>query len=165
VVGEEQPSGDAVERQRLSKKTVIHPIGAIDRDLQMCVLATTKLIQAIGRNSGRMPKSVRHNGFPDLRVNPKNHLSGLQRTFDLRDAHLVFLKIVGEVTGAGAFIAHYTKIVASGGAVGEMDGRAPAVHPRAPEPRPPLGDGAFAPPILWMLMVTSDPQSHRVRWL
>src|SRR5438034_1041729 len=31
VVGEEQPSGDAVERQRLSKKTVIHPIGAIDR--------------------------------------------------------------------------------------------------------------------------------------
>src|SRR5207249_2456801 len=58
VVGEEQPSGDAVERQRLSKKTVIHPIGAIDRDLQMCVLATTKLIQAIGRNGGRMPKSV-----------------------------------------------------------------------------------------------------------
>src|SRR2546427_49095 len=44
VVSEEQPSRDAVERQRFSKKDVIHSIGAIDRDLEMCVRATAKLI-------------------------------------------------------------------------------------------------------------------------
>ena len=44
VVSEEQLSRDAVERQRFSKKDVIHSIGAIDRDLEMCVRATAKLI-------------------------------------------------------------------------------------------------------------------------
>ena len=80
----------------------------------------------------------------------------MQRTFDVGDAHLVFLKIVGEVAGAGSFIAHYTKILASDSAIGEMDFRASAVHPRAAEPGSAKGDGAFPLPILWIVIATPD---------
>jgi hypothetical protein len=44
VVGEEQSRGDAIEGQGLSKKDVIHPIGAFDLNFQTRVLAAAKLI-------------------------------------------------------------------------------------------------------------------------
>src|SRR4030095_13691572 len=80
---DEQSSGEAIERQLLSEKFVIHSIGAIHGDLEMRVLAPAKLVYSVSRNSGRVPKLVRQNGFPKLRVDPKNGVSGMQRAFDI----------------------------------------------------------------------------------
>ena len=80
----------------------------------------------------------------------------MQQAFDLGDTHLVLFKIVREITSAGSFIAHYAKILASDGAIGEMDFGVPAIHPPAAEPGPPQGDGAIASPILWIVILTPD---------
>src|SRR5215470_20025902 len=50
VAGDKQPGGDMIERQRLAEKLIIHAIVAIDFDLQPCVFAATKLVEAVCRN-------------------------------------------------------------------------------------------------------------------
>ncbi len=144
VVGEEQSSSDSVEWQGLSKEDIIHPIGAIDLDLQARVLASAKLIYAIDGNRGRAPKFVWQNGFPKLGVDPKNYLGRIQRAFDIGDADLMFFEIVGEITSADSFIAHYPKILASDGAISEMNFGARAVHPDTAESGPLQRDGSIA---------------------
>ena len=83
IIGKEQSCGDAIEGQSFSKEIVVHPVRTVDRNLEMRVLAAAKLIYAIGGDSGRVAKFVRHNGLPNLRVNPKNRFRWIQKAFDI----------------------------------------------------------------------------------
>ena len=83
IIGEQQSCGDAIERQGFPKEIVLHPVRVVDRNLEMRVLAAAKLVYAIGGHGRRMAKFVRDNGFPNLRVNPKNRLRWMQRAFDI----------------------------------------------------------------------------------
>src|SRR6266516_122706 len=165
VVGEKQSSRDFVEWQRLPEEDVIHPIGAIDLDLEARVLASMKLIYANGGNCERAPKFVRQNGFPKLGIDPKNRLGWMQQAFDICDADLVFFEIVSEVAGADAFIACYAKILASDGAISEMNFRARAVHPYSAESGPLQRDRSVASPILRVAILAPDRETNGGRTL
>src|SRR5437879_13817802 len=89
----------------------------------------------------------------------------MQQAFDLGDTHLVLFKIVREITSAGSFIAHYAKILASDGAIGEMDFGVPAIHPHAAEPGLRQGDGAIASTIVWIVIMNADGEMDGGRTL
>src|SRR5438067_8821093 len=89
----------------------------------------------------------------------------MQRAFDIGDAHLVFLKIIGEITGADALIACYTKTFASDGAIGETDFGAGAVHPRAAEPGSFQRDCSIASPVLRIVILSPDGETDGGRTL
>src|SRR5882724_6903153 len=72
IVGEKQLRRDAVERQRFSQKDVVHSICAIHLDLQPCVFAAVKLVNAIGGDIWRPPKLEWRHSLRELRVDPKN---------------------------------------------------------------------------------------------
>ena len=165
VIGKEQSAGDPVERQRLSEKLIIHAVAAIDFNLETGILAAAKLIEAVGREDGRAPKFVRRNGFPKLRLDPKDGLRRMQRAFDVRDTDFVFLKIISKSAGADALVPRHVKIFESQCAVGEMDSAGGAIHPDAAEPRPIKGDCAIASPILRVAIRAPNRQTNRGRML
>src|SRR4030095_13946158 len=165
VVGEEQSSTNSVEWQRLSKEDVIHPIGVIDLDLQARIFASAKLIYAIDGNGGRAPEFVRQNGFPKLGVDPENCLGRLQQAFNIGDPDLVFFEIVGEGTGTGSFIAHYPKILASDGAISEMNFSARAVHPDTAESGPLQRYGSITSPIRRVAILAPNRETNSGRTL
>src|SRR6266404_1208796 len=136
-----------------------------NRWLETGILAAAKLVQSVCRNSGRVSKLVRQNGFPKLWVDPKNHVGGMQRAFDIRDAHLVLLKIIGEITGPDALIPYYTKTFASDGAIGEMDFRARAVHPDAAEPGSLQYNCSIASPVFRIVILSPDGETDGGRTL
>ena len=83
IVCVQQPTGDAVERQRVSKKDVVHTTAAIHLDLQTRVFTAAKLINAIGGNCRRAPEFVWRHSLRKLRVDPENRLGRIQRAFDI----------------------------------------------------------------------------------
>ena len=76
VVCEKKSPGDAIERQSLAQKSVVHAVGCIDRDFEPRILAAAKLVNAVCSNIGRLPEFIRHNRLPQRRVNPKNRVGG-----------------------------------------------------------------------------------------
>src|SRR5262249_34906850 len=100
----------------------------------------------IGDDIGRTPKLVRHNSFPGRWVDPENYLGGIQRAADVRDLHLLFLEIVCETAGAGAFVARDVKVFAGERAIRTTNSRVSTVHPRSAKPAGPQNSGAVAPP-------------------
>src|SRR6266704_1461246 len=77
----------------------------------------------------------------------------------------MFLEVVGESAGADPFVAHYPEIVASDGAVGEMEFGASAVHPDAAKSGPLQGEGSIASPIHRIMILTANRQMNRGRTL
>ena len=116
-------------------------------------------------NRGRALKFVWLNRFPKLGIDPKNRLGRIQRAFDIGDADLVFLKIIGEVASAGSFIAHYPKILASDGAISEMNLGARAVHPDTAESGPLEPNRSIASPILRVAILAPDCETNGGRTL
>ena len=68
----------------------------------------------------------------------------------------MFFKIVGETSGADAFITGHMKVLASKRAIGEMNSGVGAVHPCALEPAAPQSNRSLAPPILWIAICAPD---------
>src|SRR5579884_163529 len=150
IDGKRQARGDAIEGQRLSQKNVLHSTGAIHIDFQAGVFAAAKLIQPIGGDGRRPSKFIGRDGLPKLRVNPKDGLGRVQRTFNVGNAHLAFFEIVRKTARPRAFVAGDPKIVASQRPVGEMDLRVRAVHPHAAKPTAPQGDCPRSLPVYWV---------------
>src|SRR5260370_24457429 len=73
----------------------------------------------------------------------------------------MFLKIIGESAGADPFVAHYPEIVASDGAVGEMETGISAVHPDTAKSSSLQSHLSIASPILWMMVGTPDREVNR----
>src|SRR5205085_11910040 len=83
IVCVQQPTRDAVERQRFSKKDVVHSTAAIHLDLQTRVFTAAKLINAIGGNCRRAPEFVWRHSLRKLRVRSEEHTSELQSQSNL----------------------------------------------------------------------------------
>ena len=115
-----------------------------------------KLINAIGGDIGRAPELVWRHSLRKFLVDPENCIRRIQRTFDICDAHLISLKIVGETARAGAFVTGHMNVLARKCAIGEMNSGVGAVHPCAAEAAAPEGNGSLAVPILWIAICATD---------
>src|SRR6266403_6354606 len=77
----------------------------------------------------------------------------------------MFFKIIGERAGANPLVAHYPEIVASDGAVGEMEIGISAVHPDTAKSSSIQRYVSITSPILWMVVGTLDREMNRWRTL
>ena len=77
----------------------------------------------------------------------------------------MFFKIVCERAGANPFVAHYPEIVASDGAVGQMEAGISAVHPDTAKSSSIQRHISITSPILRMMVGTLDRKMNRGRTL
>ena len=88
---------------------------------------------AVGDNIWRLAKFVRRDLLKKLWVDPKDRFGGPERALDVLEAHFVFHEIVGERSGAGAFVARHLEIIEGERALFETHLGGGAIHPGAAE--------------------------------
>src|SRR5262245_20075675 len=85
IVREQQVGTDALERESLAEKHVVHSRGSISGDFEMGVLAAMKLNHAVRGQVWRLPKFVRSNRPGQLRINPIDDFGRPQTGFYVGD--------------------------------------------------------------------------------
>src|SRR5919201_3332822 len=105
---EQEMAGDAFERQSFAEEHVVDAARCVDGDVDARVLAALELIDAVGRDVWRMTEFVWDDRFPKLWVNPKNRFRRTQGCFDVVDPNFVMFEIIGEASGADAFIPRHS---------------------------------------------------------
>jgi len=85
--------------------------------------------------------------------------------FDICDADFVIFEIVGESSGANAFIARHAEVFVSDRAVAEANFGASRVHPDPAKSSAAERDSALAFPRLWMSILAADGEMNGGRAL
>ena len=146
VVGEEEPAGNPLEREVLAEENVIHSARRIDFDLDVIIRAALKMVDAVDQQIRRVAEFVIRDFLEIFRIDPDDGFGETKRGLDLLEADFMMRKIVGDRSGAGAFVAEDAEIVEMERALFEPQRRARFVHPRAAESGALGGDGSFAGP-------------------
>ena len=96
IVREKELTGDAIERQNLVDKSVVHPTRRGDVELQVRLLPGAQLHDAVGRDVRDAMEPIRHDLPLKFRIDPHDHLTRAERGDDIVDADFALARIVAE---------------------------------------------------------------------